>query len=198
MATLTDISMHLCVDKRIVSELVDRGIIERQPRGQYDLDVVRESYIRNLREVAAGRAGKNGELDLTAERARLAKEQADAKEMENLKARGSLVTLDQVDKFVSKAFIDVRNWALNSINMLPATTSRADRSAYETEVRKLQDDLIKRVQDLAGSLAELREADPAESDPDEDSGEAKSKPVGRKRPSPQRGGKRSNGKMAKQ
>ena len=45
-----------------------------------------------------GKAGNNGNLKLGAERARLAKEQADAKEVENAVKRGELVRINDIVK----------------------------------------------------------------------------------------------------
>ena len=81
----------------MVNDLIARGTITKQPRGKYDLDEATKEYIRHIREVAAGRL-RAGELDLAEERARLAKEQADAKEMENARLRGDLVEIGSVAK----------------------------------------------------------------------------------------------------
>jgi len=81
----------------MVNDLIARGTITKRDRGQYDLVEARTEYIRHLRKVAAGRV-QAGELDLGEERARLAKEQADAKEMENAILRNELVYIDDVAK----------------------------------------------------------------------------------------------------
>jgi terminase small subunit / prophage DNA-packing protein len=87
--------------------LIKQGIIDGQPRGQYDIDEVRNQYISHIRQVASGRAA-NGDLDLGAERARLAKEQADAKEMENAVERGELVYIERVAKEFEAQMTKVR------------------------------------------------------------------------------------------
>lgn len=107
MATLAEVGTHLQMDMRTVKNLVDKGVITKQDRAQYDLETVRREYILHIREVAAGRA-KVGDLDLQAERARLAKEQADAKEMENAIERGELVYIEDVAKQVEGQMTKVR------------------------------------------------------------------------------------------
>lgn len=97
MSTLTDVAKELDLSTKVVGELVSRGVLTKKDRGKYDLDEARTEYIRHLRKIAAGRAN-SGELDLGEERARLAKEQADAKEMENAMLRGELVYIDDVAK----------------------------------------------------------------------------------------------------
>ncbi len=97
MASLIEVAKELDLSTKMVGELIVRGTITKKGRGKYDVVEARTEYIRHLRKVAAGRANA-GELDLGEERARLAKEQADAKEMENANLRGELVFIDDVAK----------------------------------------------------------------------------------------------------
>lgn len=73
----------LGLNERTVRELVDRGIVNRTGRGRYDLFGSVLAYVEHLRTVAAGRGGEAASYDLTRERARLAKEQADERELKN-------------------------------------------------------------------------------------------------------------------
>ncbi len=82
-------------------------MLKRAPVGKYDLDECRKAYIENIREQAAGRASA-GELVLSDERARLAKEQADAKEMENAVMRADLVYIEDVAKQIENQLTKVR------------------------------------------------------------------------------------------
>ncbi|GEO99509.1 hypothetical protein GCM10007887_24240 [Methylobacterium haplocladii] len=77
------------LSSRRVSQLAEKGIVVRVGRGRFDLDASTLNYIRHLREVAAGRG--EGAPDLTAERARLAKEQADGHALKNATIRGSML-----------------------------------------------------------------------------------------------------------
>ena len=107
MATQNDVARHLGVTPKYVGDLIADGTFEKKPRGQYDIDECRNAYIKRLRENAAGRAA-SGELDLVAERARLAKEQADAKEMDNAIGRGDLVYIEDVAKQFENMLTKVR------------------------------------------------------------------------------------------
>ena len=107
MASQHEVAKHLGISQKMVADMVAMGQLEKKPRGQYDLDECRQQYISRLRETAAGRAA-NGDLDLAEERARLAKEQADAKEMENAVARGELVYIEDVGGAIEKQFTKVR------------------------------------------------------------------------------------------
>lgn len=86
----------LGVSKRTVTELAKRGIVLKAARGRYLLKESVQAVLRHQREVAAGRGGTDQVLDLTAERARLAKAQADSQELKNAQARGELLPADEV------------------------------------------------------------------------------------------------------
>lgn len=88
---------HLDLSSTAVHNLVRRGVIPRgEGRAGLDLDACRVAYLRHLREQAAGRMGASEDLDLAAERARLAAAQADAQEMKNSLTRGNLLPADEV------------------------------------------------------------------------------------------------------
>jgi len=86
----------LGVSERSVREMADKGIVVRSGRGQYDLKSSVQAVLRHQREIAAGRGGANQVLDLTAERARLAKEQADGQAIKNAISHGELVPASAV------------------------------------------------------------------------------------------------------
>jgi phage terminase Nu1 subunit (DNA packaging protein) len=108
MATVAEAAEHLFLSERRFYELLDQSVVTRMPASQYDLDIVREQYVEHLRGVAAGRTSGEDGLDLTAERARLAKEQADAQEMKNARERADLLPRDDVHLSVTESFTRVR------------------------------------------------------------------------------------------
>ena len=95
MASLDDCAEHLGIQQATLSKLIKHGVIDKQDRGKYNLDEVRLAYLKHIRNMAGN---NNNNLELGAERARLAKEQADAKEMENAVERGDLVYIDHIVK----------------------------------------------------------------------------------------------------
>lgn len=108
MATVAEAAEHLFLSERRFYELLDQGVVDRARPGAYDLDIVREQYLEHIRGVAAGRTSGPDGLDLTAERARVAKEQADQLEMKNARDRGELLPRDDVHLAVTDAFTRVR------------------------------------------------------------------------------------------
>jgi phage terminase Nu1 subunit (DNA packaging protein) len=98
--TQRDMAEHIDLAERQVRKYVAAGVIEKPAhRGQWDLAKNRVLYIRHLRGLAAGWQSKteSGEvLDLTEERAKLARVQTEAMEIKNATARRELIPADLV------------------------------------------------------------------------------------------------------
>lgn len=116
MATQVEIAEHLDICDRSVRAMLDRGILPNARRGALDMDACRVAYIRHLREVAAGRDLGPAADDLTAERARLAREQADHYALKNAAMRLELLPRAEITRAVVAAFAIVRD----RITALPA------------------------------------------------------------------------------
>lgn len=147
MATIVEIAKHIGVTPKYVQDLINEGVIDRKDRGTYDINECRDAYIKKLREAAAGRAN-SGDLNLTDERARLAKEQADAKEMENSITRGELVYIEDVAKRVEVALSKVK------IKILAIPTKVAPEAAAADDAKEVQAlierHIIEALNELAG------------------------------------------------
>jgi len=117
MATIAQTAAHLLLDERRFRELVDKGTISRAARGSYDLDQVRGEYIKNLREVAAGRV-PTGALDPSQEKARRDKEYADLLAMRNAITRNEYASIDEICSALGDELRIVRNRILRMPNKL--------------------------------------------------------------------------------
>jgi len=99
-ATIVDttaLGSWLCCTRETISDLERRGIIEKSARGKWDLKQCVQRYTTHMRAVAAGRSSGDGSgLDLSAERARLARAQSESCEMENEVTRGNLLAAEDV------------------------------------------------------------------------------------------------------
>lgn len=141
MATQKAVAEHLGLTDRSVRSYIERGTFPRPDgRGQLDLDACRLAYIEHLRERAAGRASDAAEaegLDLQAERARLAKEQADGQAMKNALARGDLVSATAVTAALEQ-FIAVVKSGLRGV---PAKVTRTDVEQQRRIARAIEDTL---------------------------------------------------------
>lgn len=155
MATMSEVACHLGVTQKYVTDLIAKGVLKRQPKSMYDLDECRKAYISNLRAVASGRSG-NGDLDLGAERARLAKEQADAKEMENAIERGELVYIDDVAKQFESGLVKVRT------KLLAIPTKVAPEVHACATIKEVQAIIEANIIEALSELAERYEADTSE------------------------------------
>lgn len=97
--TQAEIAEHLDISTRRVRELATEWGIDSR---EVTLGEWRVRYLAKLREEAAGRAG-TGDLDLVAERARLAKVQADRIEMQNAVTRKELAPAELIEEVLSRA-----------------------------------------------------------------------------------------------
>ena len=152
MATQKEVYTHLGITKSTLLNLIEKGVVPHFPAGKYDIEACRIAYISNLREVAAGRAA-NGSLDLAEERARLAKEQADAKEMENDILRGDLVYIADVADSVEKQFAKVRS------KMLAVPTKAAPEAVACATTKEVQVLLEKHITEALNDLVGLNPED---------------------------------------
>lgn len=142
MSSMAEVAQHLNTSQQALSKLIEDGVIDKQPRGQYDIDEVRAQYIKHFRAIASGRAA-SGDLDLGAERARLAKEQADAKEMENAIERGDLVYIEKVAKEFEAQLLKAKTKLLAMPSKIAAEVhaSANVKEAKELIERNMQDAL---------------------------------------------------------
>jgi terminase small subunit / prophage DNA-packing protein len=154
MAALSEVAAHLGVSLKYMNDLIAKGYIQKKDRGKYDIDECRTSYISNLREMAAGRTA-NGELDLSAERARLAKEQADAKEMENMVERGDLLYIDDIIKDFEEQLINCKT------KLLAAPTKVAAEAFAAKDVQEVQTIFEQAVKDALSELVGYRQKEAA-------------------------------------
>jgi phage terminase Nu1 subunit (DNA packaging protein) len=98
-----------------------------------DVDACRVAYLRHLREAAAGRRGSDG-TDLAAERARLARAQAEAQEMKNAQARGELICAGEAEATMVGVMSAVRARLLALPTSCAPLVAEIDRPAECEEV----------------------------------------------------------------
>ena len=155
MGSITQIAQKLGVNPSTFKDFVDRGIIEHRPRGSYTYEECSKQYLAHLREIAAGRMTVDG-LDLSAERARLAKEQADAKEMENAVGRGELVKIsDIVADFESQL-------QKAKVKLLAMPTKIAAETHAASEVKECKDNIHAAIEDALVDLVGYNRQEAAE------------------------------------
>jgi phage terminase Nu1 subunit (DNA packaging protein) len=154
MASLDDCANHLGIQQPTLTRLIKEGIIDKQDRGKYDVDAVRLQYLKHIRNLAGN---NNNNLELGAERARLAKEQADAKEMENAVERGDLVYIEKVAKQFEQQLTKARNKLLAAPTKVAA---EAHAAATVKEVREIiEAAIIEALDELVGYNKETARAE---------------------------------------
>lgn len=157
--TQAELGHHLDLSQPMISRLVKDGVIEAQARGRYDIDECRIAYIRHLRASAAGRQAGGGTLSLEGERARLAKEQADAKAMENALRRGELAEMSKIETAWERMGTEVKRILLavpaDLAPMLEGNMSAAKREAL------LRDRIEEALEALTGMRVDAEQEDAA-------------------------------------
>ena len=149
MATLAEIADHLDLSVTSVSALKRAGVIPEAPRAGHNLGVCRVAYIRHLRETAAGRSVAYGALDLTAERAALARAQTAKVERENNLAEGELVTVEEVHISVTSAFARVRSRLMAlPARLTPLVAATSDKPEVQAIIK---DAVYDTLSELAGT-----------------------------------------------
>lgn len=93
MPTQAEFAQHMGVSQQAISKLAQRGVF---PKGG-TLDEWRQAYVRHLIDLASGHVSEDGALDITEERALLARAQRVKLEIETEKLKGTLVPVDQVE-----------------------------------------------------------------------------------------------------
>jgi phage terminase Nu1 subunit (DNA packaging protein) len=93
-----DLAKIIGVKERTVRDFADRGLVIRAGRGRYRLVESVRTYCEHIRATASGRGGEDEAKTLTAERTRLAREQAEQVALKNAALRRDLVPAADVER----------------------------------------------------------------------------------------------------
>lgn len=133
-----DLANVLGVKDRTVRDFADRGLVIRAGRGRYRLVASVRSYCEHLRATASGRGGEDEAKTLTAERTRLAREQADQTALKNAALRRDLVPAAEVEREWSEILRRVRSGCMaipSRIRQSLTHLTAYDVQAIDAEVR---------------------------------------------------------------
>ena len=135
-------------DESMIRYLAKKGIVIKSGHGKYIVSQSVRNYIRHLRGVAAGRGGEEKQITLTSERARYAKEQADAVALKNSILRGEMVDASSVQKKWASIFSAIRSGILAITSELPSLLVHLTRHDIEVIDRAIRDALNKVADDI--------------------------------------------------
>lgn len=136
-----DLCALLDLTSGALTDLKKRGIAVHLGHDAYDLDATVRAYVQHLRGMAAQWGTPDQASHLTAERARLAKEQADAQALKNGKLRGELVEAGEVERAWADVLRQVRARVLAVPSRLRADLPHADAATFAAMDRVLRDAL---------------------------------------------------------
>ncbi|MBQ4824145.1 terminase small subunit [Leisingera sp. HS039] len=121
-----------------LSDLKKRGIAVQYGHDVYDLSATVTAYVTHLRGIAAGWGTADQAAQLTAERARLAKEQADAQALKNAKLREELVEAEKVERAWSDILRQIRSRILAVPSRLRSDHPGVSRDTIDAMDRALR------------------------------------------------------------
>ena len=111
MASLDQAAAHCFISSQRFRELLARGVIAKAERGRYDLDKVREQFIRHLSKMAAGRTDSGSRL--VEERTRLVAAKRRREERQDALEAGRLVPLAPIQRIIENGLRVTRDRLLN-------------------------------------------------------------------------------------
>jgi hypothetical protein len=126
MATQSEVAQHLFLSTQRVRDLLDRGVITRQPVDGYSLDDVRRQYISHLRDVAGARGSTS---TLAAERTGLAAAQRQIAEMKLAAMAGQFVSIEDAGQAIEGEYALVREKLRSLSGTTAASLVGCDRAA---------------------------------------------------------------------
>ncbi len=103
-----ELSALLGVSERTLRDLAAEGHVVKFGRSRYRRDASIRAYCDHLRGVASGRGGDEAVATLTAERARLAREQADTVALKRAALTGALIPAADVERRWRQVLASVR------------------------------------------------------------------------------------------
>lgn len=156
IASTSEVCAWLGIGKVALHDMRKRGIITPTGRDRWDLKKTVRAACVHLREVAAGRRGESDDdaPDLVVERAKLARAQREAVEMENDVTRGMLMKREDVFTILAAIFGEM-------IRELETLSDRAERDLrikpelveyIRTAIRETREAMSRKINGLRPNL----------------------------------------------
>lgn len=111
-----DLARLVGVTRQVIDALVKDGVIQRSGHNAFEFEATITALFAHYRARAAQWATGDDGANLTAERARLAREQADGQALKNAQARGELIRAEDAER----AWADFLRQARGRILAVPA------------------------------------------------------------------------------
>lgn len=141
--TKTDLALVLGISRQALEGLEKKGVIRRIGRGMYEFPKAAQDAFAHYREVAAGRASENEDVDLVSERALLAREQRRGHEIKNATLSGELLSARDVQTRWASIMSAIRSVLLAIPSILPGILPHLTRHDIDVIDRTIRDALEK-------------------------------------------------------
>ncbi len=144
MASAAEAAGHIFLSPSRFRDLISTGVFERMPSGQYDLDVVRETYCRHCQRAMAGRGNDDGSKALSQQRAKLAEAQTRSAVLKTAILSGGYVSIEVVGRSLENMFGVMKETAMSTAGKVADAVSahtKEDREAVfeiiDHEIREM-------------------------------------------------------------
>ncbi|KWV43423.1 hypothetical protein AS156_25240 [Bradyrhizobium macuxiense] len=163
-ASAAECAQHLDLNRRNFHDLIDRGVVGRQPERGYVLADVRLSYIRHLRETAAGRS--EAADPIASARARLLTAKAEQAEGEAKRANSGYAPISTLKVALARSMTALRELLLSTPGQLAHRLVGLDRASIHRELDRhmravlnsIADGHIARAVEAGGPVTEAEKA----------------------------------------
>jgi hypothetical protein len=164
MATQSDCAIHLFISLPRLRDLIDTGVITRQPPSEHDLDTVRRECLTHLRARAAAR---DGDETLAHERMLYSRARRELAEVKAAQLCGAVVEVERVADALENRYVTMRELLLGIPGKLAdRLTGRERHDVFEILRQEIHDVLLELaspaevVTEAGGRPDHLGQADP--------------------------------------
>ncbi|WP_369720338.1 hypothetical protein AB8Z38_24595 [Bradyrhizobium sp. LLZ17] len=135
MSTISEVCKWCGISRPTFHRALNRGVVGKKPRGQYDLQEVARALIKDGQAMKGGHGDYASKLALSEARAALAREQAIAVGMKNAVMRREYASLALVQRQVEIMFAAFRERILSIPGKLAAVCEMRSRDEVELVLR---------------------------------------------------------------
>jgi phage terminase Nu1 subunit (DNA packaging protein) len=133
--TISEVCQWCGISRPTFHRALNRGVVAKKPRGQYDIQEVARALIRDGQAAKGGHGDYPSKIALSEARAALAREQAIAVRMKNAVMRREYAPLSAVQRQVEIIFAAVRERILSIPGKLAAVCEMRSRADVELVLR---------------------------------------------------------------
>jgi phage terminase Nu1 subunit (DNA packaging protein) len=163
---LGTIAKLLKLSERRVNQLNKMGVIPKNGRGRYDIVPAVHGYLDFIKEKAPTTYQSDKHIDYHTEKARLIRSQADQAEIELLKTKQNIITVDDMKRLLQDVVLSTKSRLLNVPNRVAPMVVSEDDEGYIKEIMIAE--INEALNELARKFAEYEPSDNDDNDEEQE------------------------------